>query len=240
MRAPSETELLALWESGLVRHSIDRALLLCAWARPELPPTPLADLPLGTINAALLRLRATCFGPRIDAYTDCEACGERLALPLDVGQLLAGAGTGDAQAGIEIGGLHFRAATSRDLAAVADGRDPQSAALRLLQRCCVEYTDAPAPMVADLLPDLIGEVEAGLEALDPAADFGLAVTCDACGHAWVAGLDIGTLLWDEIAARARALLLEIHGLARAYGWSEPEILALSPQRRAAYLGLVGA
>jgi hypothetical protein len=41
-------------------------------------------------------------------------------------------------------------------------------------------------------------------------------------------------------ARARALLAEVHSLARAYGWTEPEILALSPQRRAAYLEMAGA
>lgn len=242
MRAPSETDLLALWECGLVRHPIDRALLLCAWARPELPPDQLADLPLGSVNATLLRLRAVCFGPGIAAYTDCSACGERLALALDVEELLAGAGPGDPQARVQIGGqigsLHLRAPNSRDLAAVAGERDPQSAALRLLDRCC-DRTDG-MPEVADRLPDLVREVEAGLEALDPAADLALAVTCDACGHGWVASLDIGSLLWDEIAARARALLLEVHDLARAYGWSEPEILALSPQRRAAYRGLVGA
>ncbi|MCT0198350.1 hypothetical protein KQ313_01430 [Synechococcus sp. CS-1325] len=236
MRAPSETELLALWESGQVRHPIDRMLLLCAWARPQRQLGPLADLPLGSINIELLRLRAACFGPRIDAYTDCQACGERLTLLLDVDQLLAGVGKGDGQDWTEIGGLRFRAPTSRDLAAVVDEPDPQAAALRLLESCLIEAEQAPA--VADLTPERIGAIEAGLEALDPAADFGLALTCDACAHSWVASLDIGALLWEEISDRVHAVLLEIHELAHAYGWSEPEILALSPKRRAVYLGLV--
>jgi hypothetical protein len=34
------------------------------------------------------------------------------------------------------------------------------------------------------------------------------------------------------------VLGDVHELARAYGWSEPEVLALSPWRRAAYLALV--
>ena len=41
-------------------------------------------------------------------------------------------------------------------------------------------------------------------------------------------------------ARARALLAAVHTLARAYGWSEPDVLALSEQRRAAYLEMVTA
>jgi hypothetical protein len=36
------------------------------------------------------------------------------------------------------------------------------------------------------------------------------------------------------------LLREIEALARAYGWSEREILDLSPQRRHTYLELVSA
>jgi hypothetical protein len=38
---------------------------------------------------------------------------------------------------------------------------------------------------------------------------------------------------------ARSLLAEVHSLARAYGWTESEILALSPQRRSTYLEMVG-
>jgi hypothetical protein len=35
-------------------------------------------------------------------------------------------------------------------------------------------------------------------------------------------------------------LRDVHELASAYGWRESEILALSPQRRQAYLELVRA
>ena len=89
--APSASDLLTLWERGAVRHPIDRTLLLGAWARPDLAPEGLPDLALGALNAALLRLRAAWFGPRIDAWADCEACGERLGLALDSDDLLAAA-----------------------------------------------------------------------------------------------------------------------------------------------------
>ena len=236
MRAPSEAELLALWDRGSRRHPVDRALLLGVWARPDLPPSSLPDLPLGALNAALLRLREVCFGPRIDAYLDCEHCGERLELVLDTGQLLAGAAEDDVGADAELAGLRFRAPCSRDLAAIAQAPDPETAALSLLIRCCVEPQAASREEILGLLP----EAEARLEALDPAADIRLAVSCDSCGHHWVADFDIGAILWDEVSARARTLLEAVHRLARAYGWTESEILALSPQRRSAYLELVDA
>ena len=241
MQIPGEAQLLALWEQGLRRHPVDRALLLCAWARPEVPGTRLAELPLGTINAALLRMREACFGSRIDAYVDCPCCGERLGLQLDAGDLLAGAAETDSRADLELAGLRFRVPCSRDLAAVAGmakgaALDAEAAAHRLLELCCLEAGHAAAGQLMELL----AEVETGLAALDPAADISLALACETCGHRWAADFDIGALLWEEIEARARALLAEIHGLARAYGWTEPEILALSPERRAAYLELAGA
>jgi hypothetical protein len=235
MRALGASDLLTLWEQGGARHPIDRALLLCAWARPELPAGGLADLPLGVVNESLIRLRAESFGDRIEAYVDCERCRERLELTLEAGQLLASARAGDERDELDVGGYRFRVPSSRDLAAISGGRDPEAAARQLLDRCCVERPPASAePGVA------LAEVEEGLDALDPLAAIAFDVACAACGHAWVATFDAGALLWEEIDARARALLVEIHHLAGAYGWSEPEVLALSERRRAAYLGLVDA
>ena len=52
--------------------------------------------------------------------------------------------------------------------------------------------------------------------------------------------DIAGFFWAELDAWARRLLREIHTLARFYGWSEAEILALSPLRRRCYLEMVQA
>jgi hypothetical protein len=236
MRTPSEAELLALWERGRTRHPIDRALLLGGFARPDLPSSRLPDFPLGVINTALLSLREASFGPRIEAYLDCERCGERLEFALDSRQLLAGTGQGDGRSELEVAGFRFRPPSSRDLAAVAGEHDVETASRKFLDRCRVDGGNTAWTEDADLR----AEVEAGLEALDPMADIALELACEACGHRWVAGLDIGALLWEEIEARARALLTEVHRLARAYGWTEPEILALSPERRAIYLEMVDA
>lgn len=115
MHRPSETDLLGLWEEGLVRHPIDRALLLCAWARPDLAADRFAGLPLGAVNAELLRLRAALFGRQVELQLDCEHCGESLEIPLDLAQLAADI---DAPAGgdteIEVEGFRFRLPASRE------------------------------------------------------------------------------------------------------------------------------
>jgi hypothetical protein len=51
-------------------------------------------------------------------------------------------------------------------------------------------------------------------------------------------LDPADYFYRELAASSRRLLLQIHALAGAYGWTEAEILALSPPRRATYVKLI--
>jgi hypothetical protein len=242
MKTPDDAEMLALWERGLARHPIDRALLLCAWARPDLPPARLPELPLGIINRALLRLREACFGSRISAWVDCEHCGERMEVTFDTGQLLAGvnedstSATHDNTPGeLEISNHRFRLPCSRDLAAVSGERDIESAAVKLLENCCLAH---PADTEAKFA-GMLTEAETLMTQLDPAANINLALGCEECGKTWLADFNIGTLLWEEIDVRARTLLAEVHSLARAYGWSEAAILALSAQRRASYLDMVG-
>lgn len=233
MRKLEAPDLLALWERGLTRHALDRSALLTAWARPQVDAGRIADLPLGEITASLLQLRAATFGDRIRAHADCERCGQRLELNFAAHELLQPAATAHEA---EAAGVRLRLPCLRDLAAVAGERDAERAARALLARCML---NAPADAAA-LPPEIVREMEDALEAADPNADLAFDVHCEACGHTGSAQLDAGELLWDEVDARARSLLSEVHRLASAYGWSEGEILGLSTARRAAYLSMVAA
>jgi len=233
MRALGESDLLALWERGATRHPLDRSALLAAFARPDLAPEQIGDRPLGEITATLLRLREACFGSHIRSHVDCERCGQRLELALDVRELLQAVPHVEPGARmVDAAGLRARVPTLRDLAAVAKEPDAERAARQLLQRCVTEEG------AAELSDAAFREIEDALEAADPNADFAFDIRCEACGQVGTAQLDAGELLWDEVSARARTLLGEVHLLARAYGWSESEILALSSARRAAYLAMV--
>jgi hypothetical protein len=227
--------VLSLWEEGRVRHPIDRGLLLFAAARPDLSADRLADLSLGERNVALLRLRRATFGPEIHAYVDCPSCGERMELALRVDMFLPSDSETQPVGELETHGFRFRLPTSRDLASLLDHADVTSAAEHLLDRCCVAR---PAGVATTSPPGSRDRVEAALEAHDPCANVELSLACDSCAHAWTAPFDIATVLWDELEARARGLLATVHALARAYGWSERDVLALSEQRRAAYLAMV--
>jgi hypothetical protein len=86
----------------------------------------------------------------------------------------------------------------------------------------------------------MAEAGQALAEADPLAETLLKLRCAVCSHEWQEPLDIADYLWSEIEARARRLLIEVHSLASAYGWSEADILALSEPRRRLYLDMVQA
>lgn len=237
MMALSPKRLLWAWEHGRRRHPIDRAVLLHALAAPDLPPERLADEPLGRRNAALFALRCAAFGNRLDAWLDCPACGERLEFALEASQLPPTSSAAPTEP-LEVAGHRLTRPTSRHLACLVHLDDERQAAVQLLRDCLA--SDAPLPEDDATLTDLLEAAEAVLETQDPWAELSLAFGCPACGHRDTANVDIADYLWEEIDGRARELLDDIHLLARAYGWSEPQILALSDTRRAAYLERVQA
>jgi hypothetical protein len=129
---------------------------------------------------------------------------------------------------------------SLDLAAVADCTEAETARRLLLERCIVAANLEGQDIASNELPDPI--VKALVQRMgdaDPQADMQIELACPSCGHSWRAVFDIESFFWSEINAWAQRILLEVHTLARAYGWRENDILSLSLWRRHFYLGLVG-
>lgn len=219
--------LLDLWERGNGMSPIERALLLAGTLLDGA-----AARPVGMRDAALLRLRRSLFGDRIDGRATCHACGEELEFTLSAEALLGigHAGSADPLA-LEHGGARFRVPTSADILAAIEAGDADGDAL--LDRCIVDATGS-------VNEDLRAAVAGAIAAADPLADVTIALACPACGERADVAFDIGTLLWTELDAWSRRTLAEVHVLARAYGWTEPDVLALGPRRRALYLEMAAA
>ena len=234
MAALSSNNLLSVWEQSAQRHPIDRALLLFAIARPHTPPNNLADMPLGVRNAALMELRRNSFGEQLDAWLDCTKCGERLEFTIDPAQLPPPPSGNESL--LVVAGHRFNHPTSRHMASLTNTTNPDDIALQLMRECAESAEELPQDAAA--LTELLDAVDSAMEAADPWAELTLDIHCPACGQEDSIAFDIATYLWEEIDSHARRLLDDIHTLAEAYGWSEPDILALSDARRAAYLDRV--
>ena len=64
---------------------------------------------------------------------------------------------------------------------------------------------------------------------------GARLTCPYCGAACDVDVDVEGTLVGLLARERDRLVSDVDRLARAYHWSEADILALSPQRRRLYL-----
>jgi hypothetical protein len=242
MRDLSDRDLIRIWELGVDRSPADRALEILAAVEPESGRESLAGLAVGRRNWRLLQLRDRLFGRRLPGFAHCPRCREPLELDLDTATLHGGEAPdeGPYACGWEDVRLTVRPPDSLDLAAAARAPDAAAARRILFERCVLQAERGGAVLGAERLPaDAVTVVAACLEAHDPLTDIELDLECPACGHGWSLGLDIAAFLWREIAARARRLMQEVDRLARAYGWSEAQILDLHPQRRRFYLELVG-
>ncbi|MDI3385029.1 hypothetical protein QIS99_02185 [Streptomyces sp. B-S-A8] len=240
MASTQAADLLATWEAGLGQDGFGRALLLHRTARPELAGDGGAHLalPVGAREADLFALRRALFGDRMQVRLDCSACGEDLEFELDAGEFarsLAPVESKVLRVAEDSWQVEFRPPTVADLAAAARRPDARRA---LLHACVTAVVRDGEPQPVDALPEALERrVAEAAEAADPAADVNLTISCPDCATATRAELDIASYLWTELDAWARDVLLDVHLLATAYGWSEPQILALSPLRRRYYLEL---
>jgi hypothetical protein len=239
VRALNSTALLAAWEEGAAQPPIERGLTLLAAAWPETAAGQWAEIGIGERDRQLLRLREELFGSRFEATARCPECDERLELTFATQDVfLPPPAMPRAEDGlcIELSGYEvaYRLPTSGDLlAAQAGGRGA------LLERCIrtVRYGGRDADVTG--LPEEIAQaVAAGMAQADPQAEVRIEMACPACFHRWSMPFDILSYLWGEIEDWARRLLLEVHLLASAYGWSERDIVAMSPRRRRMYLDMV--
>jgi len=239
VRALSDHEVLRTWETGLTQHPVDRALTILAAALPDTDRDRLASMSVGRRNGHLMDAREANFGSGVSGVAECPGCGELLEWALDLGEIRSPLGAAEGglnRLALEGYELLYRLPDSTDLAVVALGGDVAGGRTALLRRCVLEAQRESVKIEPSSLPEtVVFELAAEMETRDPQAETLLDFACPACGARWQAFFDVLAFLWAEIQARARRLLGEVHGLARAYGWSEAAILGMSPARRHFYL-----
>jgi hypothetical protein len=239
MDAPSSPDLLTLWEKGEGRRAGGRALALLAgesWQAVR----DTALLSVGRRDALLLDLRERLFGSRFTGLTACPSCRGEVELTFGATDVRReSAEMPIATALVEGIDVEFRVPNGSDLVAIESAGDIATARAMLLARCVTQAAREGEPVASDGLPvPVVEAITARMAELDPQADVTIDVDCPWCNHGWREPFDIVTFLWNELSARARRIFGDVHLFASAYGWSESEILQLTPARREAYLEML--
>ncbi|MGE0257395.1 MAG: hypothetical protein AB7H71_05450 [Alphaproteobacteria bacterium] len=211
------------------------------------------ELGVGDRERLLLALAAATFGPDLDVVGRCQRpdCGELVELPVSIPELArlpeGDTGDGDRELAVQTADgmrrVRFRLPSGGDQeeAARLARIDAAAAARRLLARCVLSIRDEQDNDLAigDLPPEIAPAIEEAMSALDPWVEMTCELPCPACGWTVGAVLDAFSLLASGLAVADR-LYAEIDAVARAYHWSEAEILSLPIARRRRYLALIGA
>lgn len=239
MRPPSNSELIAAWERGAREHPVDRALTLLSACSQE-TREDLAQLTVGERDIRLLEIYRSLFGPQLEAFAYCPNCNEPLEYTLSADSLLASFEPAPDPSPVVVQSgplfLRLRLPDSSDLRALQTCPNRESGSQILLERCVLEANLDDSPITAaDISPEMIESISSALAAADPRSEILINLKCDSCGHAWQLTLDIERFLWAKVSASAKRLLRDVHTLASAYGWREPDILSLSAVRRQTYV-----
>lgn len=253
-------ELLSVWEHAYGRAPLERALVFLSGAFPGQSLEDLLQWPLGYRDRQIARLRQGQFGRIVRSVSECPRCGEAAEFEMDLQHCFPPQAPIPAPTDLVLGSrrLTIRPLRTADLARLSIHDD--AAPRRLLERCLAgsedpaeagvrrepsetveDEADRPgAERFASLSAEDWSAVSRKLEEIDPEARIEIALACPACAAEWNGTFDIAAIFWAELNAWARRTLQEVHAIASRYGWSEREILRLSPWRRRIYLGLVGA
>jgi hypothetical protein len=239
MRSPSTAELLHAWESAVTQRPVERALTLAALAHPRQIRGSLDSVTTGERDRYLLHLRECVFGSIIQCVCDCPGCGTAIELEFDIAKIRFDSDAGGTQSehtltrnGVVV---RFRIPTCADLSATASMGSVEAIARELLVRCVIEVEGA------EEWPDWIPEAVAdAILRIDPQSEVLIDLVCPSCAHRGKRVFDICSFLWAEVQNWALRTFNEVDTLARAYGWREQDILAMSSARRRVYLELATA
>lgn len=235
-------EILRIWERGRDAHPLERGLIVLEAGLPGTAWEELAGLSVGQRNAGLLLLRELTIGPTIESLASCPQCSDQLELSFQVEDIryatFAAEPSGEHELSLGEWVIRYRLLTSRDLAVARRGPNAEHAGQALLRRCVVAATYAGEVVLPEQMPDdVVAALADAIGERDPQAEVRIALDCPSCGTEFRTSFDVESFFWGELAGRAGRVLREVHTLARAYGWRESDILAMSARRRQAYMEL---
>lgn len=247
MNSLNTTQLFEVWENAMDKPPLYGSLLLLAYACDERMPV-IEKMSIGERDARLLMLREWMFGKRMFHLSHCPHCGEKIEWETDTSSMRIQDFNEQTiqevfRMDYEGRDILFRLPNSRDM--IRTMRSPNSPIKHLridLLRSCILKVNCQDPSSPNtkINESILDELESRFSIIDPQADIQMNLSCPSCNHNWVAAFDIVSWLWSEIENWAHHIMQEVYYLARHFGWTEKDILAMSPRRRQLYLQMVQA
>jgi hypothetical protein len=191
-------------------------------------------LPVGDARVMMANLARHVGAERQWMTGTCSSCGSLFDFALSPADLPLPQEAAVEQDWVEVmtgsGPVRVRAPLCADQIAIAENPEPERA---LLERC-IASGRPEEELRLDFADRDLAAIDAAMIALSPTLPFGAAMSCPSCGQ--VNEMPVCTSDW--LSEMDDGPLQDVHDIASAYGWGQGEILALSRNRRKAYLRLI--
>lgn len=226
-------QALKVWEMGESQSWPDKALALLRVAYPNRLDEHLLNLTVGQRNASLAVVRERVFGSIARCYCRCMHCNQEMEFSCRPTLLMHSSNPPAEGHECQIGDnkVQYRLPTLGDLCHIARYSD-QETARRVLIKRCVPKGDS------EVLEQWQSKVAEKMQACDPNADVRIDVECHSCNQKHHYAFSVLGFFWQELTRYVKQLFREIDALAKAYGWDEQAILAMTETRRQVYLELI--
>ncbi|MFY0617699.1 hypothetical protein [Shimia sp.] len=219
-------QITGLQEMRFLAQSGGDAARLASLARAMGVLTEDADPTIAEWEACLLELRRKLSGPRISAELTCPECSEGVALIFGIDDLPHQAPNET----LLVEEVALKPLRLSDLEAIE--KAPGDRLSTILTRASGNDTNWADQQLSGPKRDHILKV---LERALVGLDLQLGTQCTECSAEIVSSFDVQAFVMAERSGSAKHLLDQVHLMASTYHWSESEILALTRDRRRAYL-----
>jgi hypothetical protein len=170
-----------------------------------------------------------------------KECGEEFQVELafaDFASLMKGQG-GRQEVRVPLGGdreFELRLPTGRDQESWRKSQfeDRADAAKAIVQ----SLAKAPGNLPERWSPEELAVIQAAMDDADPMVAFTVHAGCPACGMEATFPVDLEAVALRILQRFRTGILRDVHDLAVGYGWTEAEVLAIRPERRAEYKRLI--
>lgn len=227
MRIPDAKDLIEGWEPRAPGPAQLRLMRLIGQANGPEGAAMLAQLTQGQANQFFLGLYRSHSTRPLAGLITCPTCQAENEFPVPVEAILALPAPAHDRL-VHLDGQAFRLPRLGDLDRASGAADLPSA----LALACRISGSGPLPDPAPLA--------SAFEAADPAAVLALGLACVGCGQNFEVVVEPARFVAAELDRLTEGLYRQIDSIARAYGWTEAEILGLPPARRLRYAGLTAS
>jgi len=235
----STAQLMQLWESARAAPSCQFGVVILRFAAPELSEEQLLNMSTGARDGLLLRVRLQWFGPLVQSSTPCTSCKLPIEADLDLQQFtppltLKAPYSECSYKGktIRVRGLRVKDEIEYATRGLSGAKATSFILDKVIAKQCFDRQNVLKEIEND--PAFFKQIEEHMEIADPWATVWLNLACQECKAEHSLLFDIKDILYNDLQNWFAEIMEQIHILARAYGWSEQEILSLSSQRRLWY------